>query len=219
MHSCFPHVSYLVVQYHNKRYINEGTRIDYILVEEELQRELGLPSPPLFGASEAVQDVDSTRAAMNACTAHGRWRPAPFDGSGILEGTPQDYAAQFYQPHTGMLYTPPQYSDHIAISHILRRPEQPALALSGDKSSRKTQPHKQQPSIAHFFGAPMVAASTPIVPAPASTSRVVLPSVSVRQRLSTAPDTKTSNKRKRSSNTSSGAGQASLLTFMGGKKP
>ena len=46
---------------------------------------------------------------------------AAFDGSGMPEGRPADFATQFPgRPHTGMVYTPPTFSDHIAVSLLLR---------------------------------------------------------------------------------------------------
>jgi hypothetical protein len=92
------------VQYQNKRFDNEGTRIDYIAVDAGLHRP-PLEHPTLYGGC-AEHAPDTPEAAHLACTAHGRWKPAPFDGTGIAAGTAQDYDAQFYVPHTGFIYTP-----------------------------------------------------------------------------------------------------------------
>lgn len=32
----------------------------------------------------------------------------------------QDYDAQFALPHTGIVYTPPTYSDHVGVSLLLK---------------------------------------------------------------------------------------------------
>ena len=75
----------------------------------------------------------------------------------MLEGKPADYATQFQsRPHTGMVYTPPKYSDHIGVSWLLSTPVAAASrALSSREKSRtlKAQPHKQQPTIKDMFAA------------------------------------------------------------------
>ena len=58
---------------------------------------------------------------------------------------------QFYEPHTGMVYTPPQFSDHIGVSHVLRLVADTKADLGADAATRKAQPHSQQKSIKSFF--------------------------------------------------------------------
>jgi hypothetical protein len=73
-----------------------------------------------------------------------------------------DYPDAAYQAHlavpstgrTGMhIYTPPEYSDHIAVSAVLLRDLLPhvPVALQKDAKTKFTQPHLKQPSIMGFF--------------------------------------------------------------------
>ncbi len=142
---------------------------------------LPTPPPPLYGASATCPDPNSLQAAMNGCTAHGRWRPAEFSGGGIPEGTPHDYTLQFYQPHTGMVYTPPAFSDHIGVSHIMRHIVPANQTLQQDAATRATQPHRLQQKITAFFGISAVGAAAaalsipaPAAPAAPATERVVV---------------------------------------------
>lgn len=75
-------------QYKNKRYENEGARIDYTIIDRDL-----LPSVRLNteGATGLVAHPDCINplcevCALAAVTSNGRWRPAPYDGTGIVEG-------------------------------------------------------------------------------------------------------------------------------------
>merc|ERR1719491_1751430 len=65
------------------------------------------------------------------------------------------------EKHTGLIYTPPTYSDHIPVCVLLRR----SLLQSSDKFSnaspvasiaerRNCQPWTKQRSLASFFGGP-----------------------------------------------------------------
>ena len=73
----------------------------------------------------------------------------------------QAYDAQFYRPYTGIVYTPPKFSDHIGVSTVLVLPPAlksrlltAAVAAQGqrrDKATRDAQPHKSTPSVASFF--------------------------------------------------------------------
>ena len=66
-------------------------------------------------------------------------------------------------PSTGLVYTPPQYSDHIAVDLLLRQEAFDAarehVCTNGgsnfkfDAKTRSCQPHAAQPSISSFFGA------------------------------------------------------------------
>ena len=90
----------------------------------------------------------------------GRYEPAPFDGSGISEAPQYLLDRQFVAPHTGIIYTPPKFSDHVAVSIVLgedcsamegmdRPPTtMPSkLVLTRDAATRRTQPHAQQQTI------------------------------------------------------------------------
>jgi hypothetical protein len=71
-------------------------------------------------------------------------------------------------PHTGIVYTPPDWSDHVAVSALLQLSVLPPLQLrSGDAATRECQPHAKQRKIMDLFA--RAGAPTPI-PAPASMS-------------------------------------------------
>jgi hypothetical protein len=159
-------------QFTNRRYCNEGIRIDYTLVDRSLLQHVmrgpvqGLrccdfPPPAERSAVDPrrawQQDEDyhlTEEAALAAATANGRFEPVSFEGGGIQEASREALDSQFGAPHTGMIYTPPSFSDHIAISLLLDggllRTD---LVLDAkDSSTKKSQPHKLQTSIASFFG-------------------------------------------------------------------
>jgi hypothetical protein len=150
-------------QYTNQRYVNSGSRIDFVLLDECLVQFLR-KGGDLYGTSDACPDADSPQAARNACVAHGLWRQAAYDGSGIDSGTRQANDAQFVPPHTGIIYTPPRFSDHVAVSALLDDAIfDPSSSSSSSSSSsqgrlfpskhtRATQPHRKQKSISSFFG-------------------------------------------------------------------
>jgi hypothetical protein len=132
-------------QYKNRRYVNEGARIDYILVDARLVSSLECgPALPCGGT-----DADSPEAALWAATAGGLWAAAPFDGTGISDAPVRAYDVQFQPIHTGMVYTPPQYSDHIAVSMLINVPEK-TLTLDA-KQSRACQPHLRQKKLFTFL--------------------------------------------------------------------
>ena len=61
----------------------------------------------------------------------------------------QDYEAQFCCPHTGMVYTPPSYSDHIGVAVVLRLLIEAELQETA--STKAAQPFKGQARISSFF--------------------------------------------------------------------
>jgi hypothetical protein len=102
----------------------------------------------------------SADAALAACTAFGRWQAAPFEGGGLahVEGTIADHLTQFQPPHTGIVYTPPSLSDHVAVSLLLdQRSLDSALEQKITESifsklmTQNAQPHMRQSSIRSFF--------------------------------------------------------------------
>jgi hypothetical protein len=101
-------------QYKNQRYCNNGKRIDYFLVDGSLAAH-ALRGPDL------VED-ETEEGARRAATAGGRWLPAPTHGvlSGLQDASMGAHDTQF-QPgkHTGILYTAPQASDHVAVTLLL----------------------------------------------------------------------------------------------------
>ena len=173
-------------QFTNCRYINDGSRIDLTLVDRSLfdhvrkgdvpglrccsragnsaivkKGENGAVPPPAAPAQQRREDGReyhlTEEAALAAATANGRFEPASFEGGGIQEVPQETLDSQFEGlPHTGMIYTPPSFSDHIGISLLLDDSGVPGargLTLDErDSATRKAQPHKLQKTIASFFG-------------------------------------------------------------------
>jgi hypothetical protein len=101
-------------QYRNQRYANCGRRIDYFLVDHEIFA--------LARAGGPLVEDETEAGALQAATAGGRWRPAPTHGvlSGLQEAPQTTHDTQFARvPHTGILYTAPQASDHVAVTLLL----------------------------------------------------------------------------------------------------
>lgn len=147
-------------QYKNKRHENVGSRIDYILVDrpffecharrgEELQ-------------SWGRQAPDSAAAALAAATMGGLSQPTSFAGGGMAPLSEDEYFAQFRAPSTGMIYTPPQLSDHIAVSLLLTGVPRPApeACSSQDAVTLRCQPYRTAKRITDFFAARPPAAGT-----------------------------------------------------------
>eukprot|EP00977_Amphora_coffeiformis_P010834 scaffold2536_cov169-Amphora_coffeaeformis.AAC.27 len=163
-------------QFTNCRYINEGARIDYTLIDGSLLPSL-LKGDELrcclsrngggsgsVGGDHTTQtpredeenkkpDCNSEEMALRAATAGGMFQPVSFEGGGITEASQRTLDTQFGPPHTGMIYTPPSYSDHIGVSVYLDDSiVSQNLTLKSDVTTRKAQPHKIQRTIASFFG-------------------------------------------------------------------
>lgn len=151
-------------QYTNRRYENEGSRIDYSLVDEALAAhmisdygESSSTSCALRSGGYTAEDTLSEDAALCAATANGGFQPASFNGGGITSASQKTLDSQFGQKHTGIVYTPPSYSDHVAVSLLLSDDifeGAPSTVVFDDKRActKKAQPHKSQSSIADFFG-------------------------------------------------------------------
>ena len=167
-------------QFTNRRYENEGTRIDYTIIDRSLLRHLDYqstggnidPSSMLRCPCPSLDPL-SERAALCAATSNGRFQPVSYQGEGIMEPSQDALDSQFGPPHTGMVYTPPSFSDHIGVSILFRDTMFPSLhnrtnvggncnsietnavgLVLNDKSSvatRKAQPHKKQKSLASYF--------------------------------------------------------------------
>ena len=141
-------------QFTNRRYVNDGSRIDYTLVDRCLLEHVQQGMDTLrCCASTTDNNPLSEAAALSAVTANGQFRPVSFEGGGIQEATQVALDTQFGPPHSGMIYTPPSFSDHIAISLLMQDsilPTNQVLDIK-DADTRKTQPHKLQKSIASFF--------------------------------------------------------------------
>jgi hypothetical protein len=145
-------------QYTNRRYENEGTRIDYILVSRDF-------SPHLDAGKDGVlrccnfpsTEYESEEAALHAATASGKFSAPSFGGGGIATAESDALDTQFGPRSTGIIYTPPSYSDHVATSLLLNEDGaqkyfRTDLTLeTKDSSTKKSQPHKVQQSISSFF--------------------------------------------------------------------
>merc|ERR1712224_314689 len=90
-------------------------------------------------------------AALCACTANGAFQPARLDGGGIPPAPTSAYEQMYRKPHTGIIYTPPDASDHVAVSLSLICPLQRTLVLRNDAPTKYAQPQKKQMSLTGFF--------------------------------------------------------------------
>jgi hypothetical protein len=114
------------------------------------------------GASQEPDGYCREEMALRAATAGGRFQPVSFGGGGIEEASQQTLDTQFGPPHTGMVYTPPSFSDHIAVSALLDDSLLPKdLTLQSDAATRKAQPHKVQRTLGSFFDTAAAAADKP----------------------------------------------------------
>ena len=97
-------------------------------------------------------------AALAAATANGLFVGGTYAGGGIALPTQCALDTQFGAAHTGMIYTPPTYSDHIAVSLLMNDNFSDFLGHltldEKDSATKKSQPHKKQKSIAAFLCAP-----------------------------------------------------------------
>ena len=96
-----------------------------------------------------------TKGRQRPGRVHAR-RPlaaAGFDGSGIRDGRAEDYTYHTSRPpHTGIIYTPPTWSDHVAVSLLLTRvpvstekaPKKVAATRSPTRGSRASRPSSRR---------------------------------------------------------------------------
>jgi exonuclease III len=112
-------------QYRNERYENKGARIDYIFVDDTLVSSVRLlDNEDQDGKLLDSLSVSSDRTkALQAVTAEGRWRPVPFTGGGMedsISESSKNFEFIFSNPpQTGIIYTAPLFSDHVATSCVL----------------------------------------------------------------------------------------------------
>lgn len=101
-------------------------------------------------------------AAFCAATANGAFQPVPFAGGGIVDVSQTALDIQFGAPHTGIIYTPPSFSDHVAVSLLLNDSCCPRdLDLNErDVATRNSRPHKKQRSMASFLSKPSASGSS-----------------------------------------------------------
>ncbi|CAK9117209.1 unnamed protein product [Durusdinium trenchii] len=139
-------------QYRNRRHENEGSRIDYILVDETFFKRHASPGA---GLDSRGLDADSPTAALAAATYDGLSQPSPFIGGGVPPLEEDEYIAQFRAdkegPSTGIIYTPQQLSDHVAVSLLLRKVALPSATLSRNAATQRCQPHLSSKRITDFF--------------------------------------------------------------------
>ena len=150
----------------NRRYENIGVRLDYMLVDScLLQHVLKGDVPSLSCGRAGHDDPLGQEAALCAATANGAFRPASFAGGGISEAPQKALDTQFASKHTGIIYTPPSFSDHVGVSLLLQEECcQRDLSLNEqDPATRKAQPHvdKSQPLIMSFMSKPANGAKRP----------------------------------------------------------
>mmetsp|Transcript_13399 Transcript_13399/g.31460 ORF Transcript_13399/g.31460 Transcript_13399/m.31460 type:complete len:562 (+) Transcript_13399:31-1716(+) len=151
----------------NARYTNLGKRLDYTIVDAATFADCVVPSPSavLGGCSEEHPDACSAEAALNAATNHNRWHAAATTGAAAGEGLQLQRDnmrlndSQFPpKPMTGILYTPPAYSDHVAVSLLLRHRHlvqglgncKDVGALAPPSATRSSQPWSGQRTLAAF---------------------------------------------------------------------
>mmetsp|Transcript_13031 Transcript_13031/g.18244 ORF Transcript_13031/g.18244 Transcript_13031/m.18244 type:complete len:578 (+) Transcript_13031:34-1767(+) len=161
----------------NRRFDNMGTRIDYTITDTSLMGYIdndGSQRLRCCNYPHAETKFCSEEAALHACTASGLFQGASFEGGGIATATKRALDTQFGNAHTGIIYTPPQYSDHVAVSLLLNEEFNSlissSLVLNG-KDTKQAQPHKTQKSISSFFMAnksPSGKCSTAITNTPSS---------------------------------------------------
>eukprot|EP00985_Skeletonema_marinoi_P003959 scaffold1738_cov198-Skeletonema_marinoi.AAC.2 len=144
-------------QQKNRRYVNEGGRIDFTLVDRALLDHVDTSSGSLRCGTKPHNDPFGEEAALMACTSNGMFQAPSFAGGGIAQVSKRALDSQFGPPHTGMIYTPPSYSDHIAISLLMKESFKDVvgqLTLQSNAPTRKSQPHKKQQSMMSFLCAP-----------------------------------------------------------------
>ena len=140
----------------NRRYENEGGRLDYILVDACLLQHVLKGDVPSLRCGATMDNPLGERAALCAATANGAFRPVSFEGEGIGAASQDALDSQFGAPHTGIIYTPPSFSDHVGVSILLDEAFSQRDLVLNEKSAatRKSQPHKMQKSIASFLVQP-----------------------------------------------------------------
>uniref|UniRef100_A0A7S2R8E2 Endonuclease/exonuclease/phosphatase domain-containing protein n=1 Tax=Mucochytrium quahogii TaxID=96639 RepID=A0A7S2R8E2_9STRA len=140
-------------QNNNSRYTNEGCRIDYICVEEDLIDLLEDTDENELRCG--CQKPDCWYPGKCGATAAGQFAAASLLGGGIVTPGKKANETHFGPPHTGIIYTPPKFSDHVAVS--LHMKDEVFKETTLNKSCTKTklsQPHRKQRLIQEFFRAP-----------------------------------------------------------------
>jgi len=150
----------------NLRYRNAGSRLDYAICDKEAWDKGLLIRSPTSGLPGAAPDAgvssESSEAARNATTNFGRWHAA--SGAGLASGEGLSLQAddmrlnegQFHGARsTGLVYTPPAYSDHIPVSVLLAgtlgSPDGVGKPLTSKAETAACQPWAAQRSLSTFF--------------------------------------------------------------------
>ncbi|KAK7194020.1 endonuclease/exonuclease protein-like protein [Novymonas esmeraldas] len=119
-------------QSRNRRLENEGTRLDYILVDTallpavvcraETANNVLAASPVAVRQDDFFSEVHGAefRDGVARAMANGAYPPAPFDGTGMpaLSEQARELCCAGL-PSTGLVVTPPQFSDHIGVGLLL----------------------------------------------------------------------------------------------------
>jgi len=148
-------------QHTNRRFENMGSRIDYALADEALVGYIDNEGSQMLRCCKyqhADENYESEEAALHAAIASGMFQGAGFAGGGIATATQEALGTQFMgSPHTGIIYTAPQYSDHVPVSLLLNKKfDEKYVSMQlvlNDKETKNAQPHKKQQSISNFFTA------------------------------------------------------------------
>lgn len=146
----------------NKRYSNEGTRIDHIMCDLSFWEKYGNEKGMITQLTGEMQrnendlkeyDLGEYEAAINAATNYGMFQMASFDGNGIPDAPDIAYKMWLRPPHTGIVYTPPEFSDHVGVSVCFKRScfQNSNIQLCKDLNTKETQPHMKQSNITSFF--------------------------------------------------------------------
>ena len=138
------------------RFTNRGNRIDYILVDENLWNIVKISTTnSLFTGSftDEYDNLSDKDKALRAVTNNNKFGIGPFfiNPSDINLDDVRFHTNQV--PHTGFIYTPYNYSDHIAVSLLIKRDDlfDAKLTLDNDQATRLSQQHKKQTLISSFF--------------------------------------------------------------------
>ena len=155
-------------QYRNGRAQNVGSRIDAVFVDAAFFRAADAVAGRLD--AHPSQDPDAPQAARHAATLGGRFKAAPFEGGGLPDPKPDDCLHHCrVPPHTGIVYTPPSWSDHVAVSLLLQQlpPKPPSAHQSQPTTTKRNtscttcQPHAQLRAITAFLKPRSAAADEP----------------------------------------------------------
>lgn len=146
------------MQLANMRYCNKGSRLDYILCDKKMHPFLVTNSKTTLAGATEDCEAHTAEAAWNAATQFGRWHGAhqvqKNDGGGL--SLQQDDMklndTQFREPHTGILYTPPKYSDHVPVCACFAGLKLQPLQLNARwTETRGTQPWTSQSTLKALF--------------------------------------------------------------------